>query len=355
MISTTLHPTLSNNFLAIDQALAHLFPELKGKSILITGGTGFFGKWLLGYLSYANQAHNLNLTLFVLSRNPTNFLQKNPEFHLATMDGVRWITGDVRSFRFDIPVDYVIHAATEASEKLNKEDPAEMLSVTIEGTRNLLKQCGSSKNCRILLTSSGAVYGTQKSDYLHQSDESLTGPDTTQPHSAYAEGKRISELLASIHSHQTHHEVVLARCFAFVGPYLPLDTHFAIGNFISNCLNGEKILIKGDGTPHRSYLYAADLVIWLVTLLMRGRNRTSYNVGSEETLSISEIAHRVAKVWKDTSGNVVPVEILGRSLPNAPVARYVPSTARARNSLSLTQKFGLEESLRHTFAFFMNK
>jgi nucleoside-diphosphate-sugar epimerase len=346
------HPTLANNFLAIDSALYSILQDLRDQSILITGGTGFFGKWLLSYLCHANQTHQLNLTLFVLSRNPTKFLEENPEFRQSTLESVRWITGDVRSFNFDLPVDYVIHAATEASEKLNKEDPAEMLSVTIEGTRNLLKQCASSRKCRILLTSSGAVYGTQNSETVHQPDDSMNGPDTTQPYSAYAEGKRVSELLASIHSYQTDHEVILARCFAFVGPYLPLNAHFAVGNFISNCLNGEKILIKGDGTPHRSYLYAADLVIWLITLLVRGRTRTSYNVGSEETMSIAELAHSVAKIWKDLSGLVVPVEVLGRALPNAPVARYVPATTRAREALSLVQKFSFEESMRDTFNFY---
>src|SRR5205085_5180473 len=117
--------------------------------------------------------------------------------------------------------------------------------------------------------------------------------DINNPNAAYAEGKRMAELYCSIYHAQHHLPIKIARCFAFVGPYLPLNKHFAIGNFIQDGLSQKDIVLKGDGTPCRSYLYAADLTVWLWTILLQGQNNLPYNVGSDEDLNLAALANMI--------------------------------------------------------------
>jgi dTDP-glucose 4,6-dehydratase len=171
--------------------------------------------------------------------------------------------------------------------------------------------------------------------------ESYAGaPDTCAAQSAYGEGKRAAELLCIL----SGLDAKIARCFAFVGPGLPLDQHFAVGNFLRNVLNGEPIRISGDGRPWRSYLYAADLTAWLWTILFRGTPGRMYNVGSEQALTISETAGYVSKLVAAPP----PVLIAGKA-SEGPAPRYVPCTARARLELGLWERISLSGALQRTF------
>lgn len=333
----------------LDQVLEQTEPlwnELRGERLFITGGTGFVGCWLLESFAWAHDRLNLGAELVALTRNPAAFAARMP--HLASHPAVELRRGDVKSFTF--PADrfsHIIHAATESNTRASAPSPTTVLGTIVDGTRHVLEfaaQCGAST---LLFTSSGAVYGRQPADLSHVDEEYRGAPDPLQPAAAYGEGKRCAELLCAMAGQELGLQVKMARCFAFVGPYLPLDIHFAVGNFIRDGLHGGPIVVNGDGTPLRSYMYAGDLVVWLLTIMLRGDSGVAFNVGSESPISIAELAGMVAARFSPPT----TVRIAKRPTPGALPERYVPRTSKGERELGLTLTVSLDEALDRTIAW----
>jgi dTDP-glucose 4,6-dehydratase len=320
--------------------------DFSNKTLLISGATGFFGAWLLGLCSWiARHQSPAGFHVIAVSRNPKAFIRRHPWIDAAPW--LLWIEGDIRSF--EIPgtgIDWMIHAATETSAEAGRDAPM-MLDSIIGGTRHILecaKQCGAE---RVLLVSSGAVYGAQAPDISHQAEDTSAAPDPLNASNVYGEAKRVMEMLGAIHADATGSCVVSARCFAFVGAGLPLDGHFAIGNFIRDALDRPQLTIGGDGRGRRSYLYAADLAIWLMRLLAHGTTKRAYNVGSDQDLSIAQLAECVVAAIAPQK----PVVIENRLGPSPVGNRYVPSIARARAELDLDVWTALPDAIGATAAW----
>jgi len=308
----------------------------KNKKIFITGGTGFFGKWLLETFIHLNTTQSLNVSVTILSRSPNIFEKGFP--HLFNHDHFKFVQGDVRNFP-DITgnFDLIIHAATDASVALNKSNPELMRNTIMDGA---IRICRFAKdvNCkRILYTSSGAAYGPQPGNMAQMPESFVDNPnfDNTD---AYASAKLESE---TYFKENSPCDVVIARCFAFAGPYLPLDGSYAFGNFIHDELNKRNIVIKSDGSAVRSYLYAADLVIWLMRILSLGQHGEVYNVGSTLAISIKELAKKISDM---------DVSILGHRDQNMK-KRYIPSTEKSVVKLGLREHYTLDEMINKTKVF----
>jgi nucleoside-diphosphate-sugar epimerase len=327
--------------LILDKTPSNVWETLRGQRIFITGGTGFIGCWLLEAFIWADIQLRLGLNLTVLSRNPDAFRIKAP--HLAEAGIVRLVKGNVTDLQgIDEPFDTVIHAATDVVKPA--ADPVVVFDDIVKGAKESLSLARRSQARRYLLTSSGAVYGPQPSEVAHLPESYLGAPDTTQPNTAYGEGKRVSEWLAQCHGKQYGIDTKIARCFALIGPYLPLDAHFAAGNFIKDALRGQTIKISGDGTPYRSYLYGADMTVWLLTILVNGANGQPYNVGSDRGVSIRALAQTVSRIIRGTTD----IEIGAQAVANSPVQRYVPNIDRAIEELRVLEYTDLESAIRKT-------
>lgn len=294
------------------------------RRLLLTGGTGFFGKSIL---SLYRRGKFREYEFHILSRDPDAFLDSFPD--LAGKN-IRFLRGDVRSFVFPREdFDAVIHAATPAVHM----PPGEQRDIILKGNERILDFARRGGTGRILFTSSGAVYGPQPPEL-----DALPETFPCSPVTEYGIAKKEAEdqFLSS------GTDCVIARCFAFTGPYLRRDIHFAIGNFIRDALAGNTIVIHGDGTPLRSYLYADDLAEWLFACLESGASSGIYNIGSARAVSIAELALTVKKVLNSESS----IEIQQKPDPELPPQKYIPSVRKIRSELKVSENFTLEEAIR---------
>ncbi len=330
---------------AILAAGGDMWDDLRGARLFVTGGTGFFGCWMLESLLHLNDVLDLGATAVVLSRDPGRFARKAP--HLAGHPAVSMVQGRIHDF--DSPggrFTHVLHMATETNTDQAGPRPSEYFDASVDGTRRVLDFAVSAGVGQLLFTSSGAVYGPQPPDCARISEEQTLAPAPESLAAAYGHGKRAAEFLCCAAYEERGIEAKIARCFAFVGPYLPLDSGFAIGIFIGDALAGRPIRVSSDGSAVRSYLYAADLATWLWAILLRGEPARPYNVGSQSETSIAAVADAVACV---IGGTQVVVE--GDTGPRSIRSRYVPDVTRAMTELGLRETVPLEMAIERTAAW----
>ena len=324
------------------------FETLRNARLFLTGGTGFFGHWLLESLLHANRELALNLHATVLTRSAARFHLSSP--HITLDPAITLLEGDIRTFRYPPEAHtHILHAATDSGGQQSSRPAYELAESILDGTRHVLHFARQTGATRLLFTSTGAVYG-RSTTLLHTPETYAGAPDPLQLASSYDEAKRMAEHLCIAYAHNTSLQPVIARCFAFVGPHLPLDAHFAIGNFLNAALKNEPIHIKGDGTPRRSWLYMSDLAVWLWTLLTQATPNRAYNVGSDEGHTIAQAAYLTANTLRPDGlgSSTLPTRIDGTPNPTAPLNSYVPAIDRARTELGLHVTVPLPEALRRT-------
>lgn len=298
-------------------------------NIFITGGTGFFGKSMFDYINNHTQIA-LDINFIVLSRDPDKFKRDNYELIKNISSQLTFIKGDVRSFDINsisYDIDYIIHGATDVSNALSDHD---VMTSIIDGTNHILN-FAKIKNIRhILFISSGAVYGK----YAIPISETFI----CQPITTYGKSKLLAENILLSNSYGIN--IKIARCFSFVGKYLNRNIHYAIGNFIQNCLDNNPIVINGDGKPVRSYMHSDDLVEWLFTILFDNSINPIYNVGSPYSLSIFDLACTIKQILKSNSEIIINNT---EKISNQNI--YVPNVNLAINELNLSIKNDIRTSV----------
>lgn len=317
------------------------------RRLLVTGGTGFFGRALLRFLRDREQAGGVVPQVMVISRAPRVFLDRFPVFRDCRW--LRLVEGDVRdpaSLPRGERFTHLLHGAADTALGPTLS-PRQQFDQIVTGTRHLLDLAAAAQVAQFVFVSSGGVYGPPPAD-LERIPETYRGaPESTDPASAYGMGKRAAEHLCALYAAEERLPVVIARCFAFVGIDLPLDVHFAIGNFIRDALWREAIEVAGDGTALRSYLDQRDLARWLWALLMEAPPGSVYNVGSDEAISIAQLARLI----QETLAPEKPLHIRGRAASGSPRHRYVPDISRIRQELGVEMRIPLAESIREVGAF----
>ena len=312
--------------------------------LLVTGGTGFFGRALLRRWIDDEKYGTSLPEVTVLTRSPESFLVRYPEFF-----GKEWLSFhkgnilDYTSLPHNRTFTHILHGATESTigpslQALQRYDEI------VNGTRNILDYAVKINVKRVLLTSSGGVYGPQP-ETLGEIPESYLGiPDPLDRMSAYSMAKRASEHLCCLYNDRYGVESVVARCFSFVGQDLPLNAHFAIGNFIHDALYSTGIKVAGDGTPVRSYMNQADLAQWLLCILDKGISGRAYNVGSDQPISILNLAYLVRDILSPNK----PVLLMNTKAAFEGRNIYVPDIRVAKRELDLQLTVSLQESIEQS-------
>ena len=318
--------------------------DLRGSQVLILGGTGFVGVWLTELLAFLNDHHDFRVRIILMAAHAHDMRAEKP--HLADRDDVRLIESDVRGLS-ELPanVDWVIHAAASPDNRFHASNPIRTLETNVQGTLAVLAAAARLPDLRKLLyLSSGVVYGDLHDDIRGIPEDHFGGADCHSFASAYAEGKRAAETLCASFRSQQGLPIVVARPFAFIGPYQLLDRPWAVNNFLRDGLLGGPIRIQGDGTTVRSYMYGADMAYWLLRILVGGRSGAAYNVGSPHGICLRDLAAKIAQLVPSRPRIEIGKLCGGRT----PRAHWAPDVSLAVRELGLDLRVDLDAALART-------
>lgn len=306
--------------------------------IVILGASGFVGSWLTESVIFARRELGISGRLVLVNRKLTEAQR------LLTSSGLaECFPADIRkSCPMIAEGSTVFFGANPARALFNSQHPETMKEIIVEGAERVMDQT-QMKNCRIVNLSSGAIYGlmAQSQTCFHESDSER--PDLNLPNSAYHWAKREAERLFNSRT-SDRNTVSHARLFAFLSPKLPLNEHFAAGNFIRDALRGSPIIITGDERTIRSYQYATDLVSALFAIAARGSRCRAYNVGSASAVTILQLAERISNL----TGVSVLLPREEKSTKSANIDRYVPCTTRIETELGVVSRVDLDEAISRT-------
>lgn len=343
--NVTTSPIVQEDIRRIVDLVGTRFDRLSGKDLLITGGTGFVGSYLLETLAYLNdQALSKACHLYVVTRNPGKVAARFP--HLTGRSEFTLIDCDVRRLRLpSVPWDLIIHAAGPSDARAFLQDPLGTLDTIVDGTRAVLTVAAEAGVKAFLMVSSGAVYGQQPPEHQWLREDYLGAPNLQQTRSAYGEAKRYAELLCRIFQEERGIPVSVARIFTLVGPYQDLNSTSAVTDFIRQGLSGDTISIHDDGQAVRSYCYIADAVTALWKLLLSLEPGDVFNVGSDtEAVSFQELAYRIGRCL----GKAITVDVKGAPASGILGHRYAPDVSRLYEKLQFRPATTLDEALSRT-------
>ena len=329
----------------VGKAVDSLKP-LANSHIFISGGTGFLGTWLLELLSVLNTTHHFNIQVSVFSRFPQKFIERLP--HLGCRKEFHFLEGDIR-YLTEMPreTDYVIHAAALTDRRLFASNPTMVGEVNAFGAIRLLRAANLLEHLKkIVLVSSGLVYGPQALN-IERIDETYTsGIPCDNANIIYTESKRFAEAMATSFVSESKLPLVTVRPFAFVGPYQSLELPWAVTDFIRDSLTGCPLKIMGDGSTVRSIMYASDYACWVLAALAQGKARAAYNIGSPHPIDLLSLARLISQHFTPSPEILTKVGQSGHE-----TTRLVPSVDKARRELGVELTVPLGEALQRTITW----
>jgi len=314
---------------------------LANSHVFISGGTGFLGTWLLELIAALNTLHQFNTQVTVFSRFPQKFIERVP--HLGRRKEFNFLEGDIR-YLTELPreTDYVIHAAALTDRRLFASNPTMVGEVNAFGAIRILRAANLLEHLKkLVLVSSGLVYGPQSLTVERIDEKYVSGMACDNANAIYAESKRFAEAMATSFVSESKLPLVTVRPFAFVGPYQSLELPWAVTDFIRDSLAGSELKIMGDGSTVRSLMYASDYAFWVLAALAQGKPRAAYNIGSPEPIDLLSLAKMIGQHFTPSPEILTRVGQSGHE-----TTRLVPNVDKARAELGVSVSVPLSEAIQ---------
>jgi len=319
--------------------------KLKGKTLLITGGTGFLGSWVCEMVHYMNTFHKANINIFIMARNKEHF-----DSNFLHIKGAQFICSDIRNI-IDLPKDinYIIHAASNPDNRFHASRPFESMTTTADGTSALFQSASQlSKLHNIVNVSSSSVYCTNLKKGEGFSEDFLGLTYSNKLSDSFSVANRYSESLCNAARSELRLPISTIRPFTFCGAYQDIDSPWAINNFINDAICKRPIRIHGDGNVVRSYMYGSDLAIWTLVIMLNSKNGQVYNVGSGDGYTLKEIADKVASNFSPVSSVLTNTSIVHENNHSV----LLPDVTKAEKVFGLRQVIGIDESIKRTVEWY---
>jgi dTDP-glucose 4,6-dehydratase len=327
------------------QGIESKLSPLKNKTILITGGTGFIGSWLMNLAIFLNENYHYNIKLFLVARE---WNQENIIFFLRRYTYIYPIRQDVRNY-FDVPpdVNYILHAAASPDTRFHASQPLKTIETIVNGTTNVFQAATRLSDLQnIVHISSGLVYGKSELN-SYQEETSFGKLDCSQLNSVYAESKRLSETIAISYKNQFRLPLSIVRPFTFIGAFQNLEKPWAFNSLLRDALLKKPLRILGSGDVQRGYIYGSDVAVWLFCVLANAKSGSVYNIGGENAISLKDLALLIS-----TSLHHKPkIEInYHNSLRND--FHWVADTNKIQKELGVSQKVDISTAIMKTIEFY---
>lgn len=312
--------------------------NLKNSHILITGGTGFVGRWLTEMLIYLNENFSFNVTIYLLARNIPK------DYNHSKLDYIHFIKSDIKNIK-ELPdvLNYIIHAAGTPDSKNHVSNPIKTFETFVKGTQNILDISSRLPNLiKFIHFSSNKIYGDNYTTSLvDENNYNIIGYNNND---VYCESKRMSETICKAYMSQLYLPIIILRPFAFIGPFQSLDKPWAVNNFIRDAILGGPIRILGNEFTTKGYMYGSDLANYILNILSVGKVGDVYNIGSSKPLTLLELAQKIKKLINSE----IEIKIRSSKDNYITTSNDVPMTSKIENELNLKEAFGIDDALKRT-------
>ncbi len=352
---------VENDLQSICNNLTEEFNTLSGKTLLVTGGGGFLGYYLLQAIQLFNRLNDkMRIKVIMLDnfiRGKAEWLaelENDPNIEIRCCD----ITAPLPK---DIEADYIIHAASIASPIYYRKYPLETIDANITGLRNLLEYCMNRKQNNnpvkgFLFYSTSEIYGSPRAEDIPTPETYNGNVSCVGPRACYDESKRLGETLCWVFSQKYDIPVKIARPFNNYGPGLSINDRRVIPDFAKNILDNKDIIMYSDGSPTRTFCYITDAIVGYYKILAKGAAGQAYNIGTDSPeVSMKDLANRCAETGKRLFGYEGKVAMEKSPdkeyLENNP-NRRCPVIDKARKQLGYNPVVSLDEGLKRSLIWY---